>query len=30
MLSQIGNMLKGAGFDSDNIQIQGGNVKKAN
>ena len=30
MLSQIGNMLKGAGFDSDNIQIQGGSVKKAN
>ena len=30
MVSQIGKMLSGAGFDSDNIQIQGGNVKKAN
>ena len=30
MIGQIGNMLKGAGFDSDNVMIQGGNAKKAN
>ena len=30
MISQIGDMLKGAGFDGDNIMIQGGNAKKAN
>ena len=30
MISQIGNMLKGAGFDGDNVMIQGGNAKKAN
>ena len=30
MISKIGEMLKGAGFDGDNISIQGGNAKKAN
>ena len=30
MISQIGNMLKGAGFADDDVVIQGGNVKKAN
>jgi len=30
MIGQIGKLLSGAGFDSDNIQIQGGDVKKAN
>ena len=30
MISQIGNMLKGAGFDGDNVMIQGGNAKKSN
>jgi hypothetical protein len=30
MISQIGNMLKGAGFDGDNVVVQGGNAKKAN
>jgi len=30
MISKIGEMLKGAGFDGDNISIQGGKVKKAN
>ena len=30
IISQIGNMLKGAGFDGDNVMIQGGNAKKAN
>jgi len=28
MISKIGDMLKGAGFDGDNIMIQGGNAKK--
>ena len=28
MISQIGNLLKGAGFGDDNVMIQGGNVKK--
>ena len=28
MISKIGDMLKGAGFAGDDIQIQGGNVKK--
>ena len=28
MISQIGNLLKGAGFAGDDIQIQGGNAKK--
>jgi len=30
MISKIGDMLKGAGFDGDNISIQGGKVKKLN
>ena len=30
MISKIGDMLKGAGFDGDNISIQGGNAKKTN
>ncbi len=30
MVSQIGNMLKGAGFNDDDVVIQGGNAKKAN
>ena len=30
MISQIGNMLKGAGFGDDNVMIQGGKAKKAN
>jgi hypothetical protein len=30
MISQIGNMLKGAGYGDDNVVIQGGKVKKAN
>jgi hypothetical protein len=30
MISQIGDMLKGAGFDGDNVMIQGGNAKKSN
>ncbi len=30
MISKIGDMLKGAGFDGDNISIQGGKAKKAN
>jgi hypothetical protein len=30
MISKIGEMLKGAGFDQDNISIQGGKAKKAN
>ncbi len=29
MISKIGDMLKGAGFDGDNITIQGGRPKKA-
>ena len=28
MISQIGNLLKGAGFAGDDVMIQGGNVKK--
>ena len=28
MISQIGNLLKGAGFGDGDIQIQGGTVKK--
>ena len=30
MISKIGDMLKGAGFDGDNVIIQGGNAKKTN
>ena len=30
MISKIGDMLKGAGFDQDNIEIQGGSAKKSN
>ena len=30
MIGQIGKMLSGAGFDSDNVMIQGGSAKKAN
>ena len=30
MISQIGALLKGAGFDNDNIEIQGGLKKKSN
>ena len=30
MLGQIGKMLSGAGFDGDNVMIQGGSAKKAN
>ena len=30
MISKIGEMLSGAGFDQDNIEIQGGKAKKAN
>jgi hypothetical protein len=30
MISQIGNMLKGAGFADDDVVIQGGNAKKSN
>ena len=30
MISKIGEMLKGAGFDGDNISIQGGSAKKSN
>ena len=30
MISKIGDMLKGAGFDGDNVMIQGGGAKKAN
>ena len=30
MISKIGDMLKGAGFDSDNVMIQGGSAKKSN
>ena len=30
MLGQIGKMLRGAGFDGDNVMIQGGSAKKAN
>ena len=30
MISQMGKMLAGAGFDGDNIVIQGGKAKKSN
>ena len=30
MISQIGSLLKGAGFESDNNVIQGGKAKKSN
>ncbi len=30
MISQIGNLLKGAGFGDDNVVVQGGSAKKAN
>ena len=30
MISKIGDMLKGAGFDGDNVMVQGGKAKKAN
>jgi len=30
MISKIGNMLKGAGFDDDKVVVQGGSAKKAN
>jgi hypothetical protein len=30
MISKIGDMLKGAGFNGDDIVVQGGNAKKAN
>jgi hypothetical protein len=30
MISQIGNMLKGAGYGDDNVIVQGGSAKKAN
>ncbi len=30
MVSQIGKMLSGAGFDGDNVMIQGGKAKKSN
>ena len=30
MISKIGEMLKGAGFDGDNVVVQGGSAKKAN
>ena len=30
MLGQIGKMLSGAGFDGDNVMIQGGSAKKSN
>ena len=30
MISQIGDMLKGAGFDGDNVIVQGGKAKKSN
>ena len=30
MLGQIGKMLSGAGFDGDNVMIQGGKAKKSN
>ena len=30
MISQIGEMLKGAGFNDDDVVVQGGNAKKAN
>ena len=30
MISKIGDMLKGAGFAGDDIEIQGGSAKKSN
>jgi hypothetical protein len=30
MISQIGNMLKGAGFSGDDVVVQGGSAKKSN
>ena len=30
MISKIGEMLKGAGFDGDNVVVQGGSAKKSN
>jgi hypothetical protein len=30
MISQIGDMLKGAGFKDDDVVMQGGSAKKAN
>jgi hypothetical protein len=30
MISQIGNLLSKAGFDGDNVTVQGGKAKKAN
>ena len=30
MLGQIGKMLSGAGFDGDNVMVQGGKAKKSN
>ena len=30
MISQIGNLLSKAGFEGDNIEIQGGKAKKSN
>jgi len=30
MISQIGKMLSGAGFDGDNVMVQGGKTKKSN
>ena len=30
MISQIGNLLSKAGFDQDNVEIQGGKAKKSN
>jgi len=30
MISKMGDMLKGAGFDGDNVIIQGGSAKKSN
>ena len=30
MISQMGKMLSGAGFDSDNMIVQGGSAKKSN
>ena len=30
MISKIGDMLKGAGFDDHNVVVQGGNAKKTN
>ena len=30
MISKIGDMLKGAGFNDDDVMIQGGSAKKSN